>query len=249
MSELCCRSISKSFGGTRSLVDVTCTFAPGKVTALIGPNGAGKTTLLNVISGYLRPDSGTVLLGGAPIVGMAPHQIAAMGVGRTFQNLRLPLQMTVLDNVLSAVTGSKDDSLRRAVLGLPAGRIVEINSFAHDVLAFVDLVEQAHNATGSLSYGQQKLLSVAICVAAGRQTLLLDEPFAGVHPVLIDRIVGKLHFLVAQGYTIVLVEHDLAAVRQVADRTVVLAHGSLIVEGETVGVLESTSVQGTFLGG
>jgi branched-chain amino acid transport system ATP-binding protein len=249
MSELLCRSISKSFGGTRALVQVTCSFAPAKVTAVIGPNGAGKTTLLNVVSGMLRPDSGTVFLDGLSIGGKPPHQIAVAGIGRTFQDLRLPLQMTVMDSVLAAATVAKDDTLLRAILGLPAARRVHIERVARQALAFIGLESYAGSAAGSLSYGQQKLLSIALCIAGGRQTLLLDEPFAGVHPDLIDRIVERLRTLADQGGTIVLVEHDLSAVRQVAHRTVALAHGKVIADGATADVLGSLSVQEAFLAG
>lgn len=249
MNELRCQAITKAFGGTHALERVSCTFARGAVTALIGPNGAGKTTLLDIISGFVQPDEGSVFLDAISVIGLPPHKVAAIGIGRTFQNLRLPLQMTVVDNVLAAASASSDDLLTRALLGPSRARAKEIRDIAREALAFIGLDDQAERAAGTLSYGQQKLLSIAICIAAGRRTLLLDEPFAGVHPQLIDRIINKVRVLASQGCTAVLVEHDLAAVREVADRTVALAHGTVICDGDTAGVLDSQIVQGAFLAG
>jgi len=224
-------------------------FAARTVTALIGPNGAGKTTLLDVISGFLSPDEGTVVFDGRPLTGLPPHRVASLGVARTFQNLRLPLQMTACDAVLAAASTAADDSLWRAAVGLSATGRQTIDHLAHDALSFVDLQSHASQLVGALSYGQQKLLSIAMCIAATRRTLLLDEPFAGVHPNLIDRIVEKLRVLASGGHTVVLVEHDLGAVRQVAHHTIALAHGKIIGDGETAGVLESVAVREAFLAG
>jgi ABC-type branched-subunit amino acid transport system ATPase component len=238
-----CENLIKSFDGTRALADVSVTFPEYGIVAVIGPNGAGKTTLLNVLTGFLAPQSGRFSLDGRELTGVAPHKIARLGMARTFQDLRLISQVSVLENVLLARPNQKGERLLPALLRFGVAREEKLN---HDEamrwLKFVGLVDAAGQLAGELSYGQQKLLTLACCLATEAKILFLDEPVAGVHPEMVQNILGLLSELRGQGRLIVFIEHDIAAVRQIADQVIVMDQGKIIAQGKPSEVLERPEI-------
>jgi ABC-type branched-subunit amino acid transport system ATPase component len=238
-----CENLSKSFDGTRALAEVSVTFPENGIIAVIGPNGAGKTTLLNVLTGFLRAESGRFFLGKRELTGLAPHGIARLGIARTFQDLRLISQVSVLENVLLARPNQKGERLLPALLRFGVGKEEASNrEAASKLLDFVGLTDKANEPAGELSYGQQKLLTLACCLATGAKILLLDEPVAGVHPEMGSKILGLLSQLRDQGKLIVFIEHDIAAVRQIADLVIVMDEGKIIAQGKPAQVLERPEI-------
>jgi ABC-type branched-subunit amino acid transport system ATPase component len=248
VANLRCESVVKSYGGVRALNGVSVDLPGSGIVAVVGPNGAGKTTLLGVLTGSLRPDSGRCYLGDRDITGLAPWRIARLGIARTFQELRLVRQVSVLENMLVALPGRRGESLLYAVSRVGLGieeRESRTSSMA--LLKFVGLDMKATELAGELSYGQQKLLALACCLATQAPILLLDEPVAGVHPEMVTQILGRLVHLRQQGKLIVFVEHDLAAVREVADSVVVMDDGEVIAQGVPEEVLDRRDVMEAYI--
>lgn len=242
--------VSKSFGGLTALQDVSLTFADGQITAIIGPNGAGKTTLFNVISGFLNADRGRVLLRGEDVTGLPPHWLVRKGIVRTFQDLRLCYQMTVLDNVLLGLQGQLGENLIRAVLR-PSAMVKQCRAHrdeAMELLAFVGLEETAKRLASQLSYGQQNLLSLARALATNGSLLLLDEPTAGVAPQMVDRILEVVTKSVKEGKTVLMIEHNLDAVTAVADTVWVMDAGRQVASGTPNEMWNREDVIHTYLG-
>jgi len=223
--------LSKRFNGLQAVRDLSFSIKKGTVTSLIGPNGAGKTTLFNMICGYLKPDKGTVNFQGEELIGSPPHAIASRGIGRTFQNLRVIKMLTVLDNVLL----SFGDSHMKGISGIfnvfRKDPELKNRERAKELLDFVGLSENANNPAGLLSYGQQKLLSLACCLALEPKILLLDEPVAGVNQEMIINILALLKRLRDKGIAVFFIEHNLGAVMEVSDRLIVMDEGSIIADG------------------
>ncbi|MFA4917949.1 MAG: ABC transporter ATP-binding protein [Thermodesulfovibrionales bacterium] len=236
-------SLSKRFDGVQAVRDASFNIQQGTVTSLIGPNGAGKTTLFNMICGYIKPDGGTVHFKGKDINASPPYAIAAMGIGRTFQNLRVIKMLTVLDNILLSVP----DHQMNGILG-PIFKVLRKNSElgcrekALELLDFVGLREKADDLAGSLSYGQQKLLSLACCFALEPSVLLLDEPVAGVNQEMIINILTLIRRLKETGIAVFFIEHNLGAVMEVSDRLIVMDEGSIIADGIPSVVREDPAV-------
>lgn len=249
MTALSCEGISKRFDDVGVLSEVTLEFQETGVTAVIGPNGAGKTTLLNVLMGFLDADNGRCWIGDRETSGLAPHEIARLGVARTFQDLRLDLGSDVLGNVLVARPNQRGESLQGALLGLGVGaEEAENRAAALQYLEVVGLEQKICERASALSYGEQKLLTLACCLATEAKVLLLDEPVAGVHPDVISNILSLLRDLRERGRTIVFVEHDLFAVRQVADRVVVMDEGRVIADGTPSAVLRQPAIIEAYVG-
>ncbi len=242
-----CESIKKAFGGVVALADVSIGFPETGVVAIIGPNGAGKTTLLNILTGFLAPDSGRWHLGAQELTGLPPHRIARLGITRTFQELRLVREVSALENVMLARPRQKGEGLVAALTGWGWRAEEAVNrAEALRLLQFVGL-EHADQDAGSLSYGQQKLLSLAMCLAADARVLLLDEPVAGVHPELVGRILSLLKRIAGDGRLVVFIEHNIAAVRQVADEVIVLDDGAVVAQGRPDVVLSRDDILEAYL--
>jgi len=243
-------NITKTYGGVHAVEDLNMRFVPGEVTALIGPNGAGKTTLFNLIGGQLRPDQGTVRYQGDELTGLAPYQVARRGVGRLFQNVRLFGRMTVLDNVRSAFPDQRGESVWRTVL---MRWRVNRQEQAHTERA-MSLLEQVGltgktNALGeNLSYGQQKLAAIARLLAMDADALLLDEPVAGVNPGLAEKLLETVRRLADEGKTVALIEHNMNAVLDVADRAYFMNDGRRMASGKPSDVLSDPDVRAAYVG-
>jgi ABC-type branched-subunit amino acid transport system ATPase component len=248
------RGVSKSFGGLRVIDDLDLAVVPGEIVSVIGPNGAGKTTLFNLITGIYRPDAGEILFEDKSIVGLPPHKITNRGLARTFQTLRLFLNMSVKENVMAATYGHTRASIVESMLRLPRARREEreTNGFAEEKLAFFGqrLVgyrwkQPAYN----LSYANRRRLEIARATAARPRLLLLDEPAAGMNPVEtheMTELIGRLR--VEGGYTILVIEHDMHIVEGISDRVVALDHGIKIAEGTFEAVSTNPGVVEAYLG-
>ena len=248
-TKLRCKGLSKSFDGTLALHDVRLEFPSSGIVAIIGPNGAGKTTLLNVLTGFLRADEGQFFLGDQELTRLTPHRIARLGITRTFQDLRLISQVSVIENVLLARPNQKGERLVAALFRFGvAQEELRNHEEAMRCLRFVGLEQKANETAGELSYGQQKLLTLACCIAAEGQILLLDEPVTGVYPETIFQILDILRQLREQGRLVVLVEHDIAAVRQIADVVIVMDEGRIITQGKPNEVLERPEIIEAYVG-
>lgn len=243
-----CEGLTKHFAGTRALEGVSLTFPVSGIVALIGPNGAGKTTLLNVLTGFTRADSGSCFIGVHEITNLSPYQIARLGVARTFQDVRLILQMTTFDNVMLARPRQRGERLLTA---LTRFRVSEEEVHNREevmrTLSFVELDKKADELAGSLSYGQQKLLSIACCLATEGEMLFLDEPVAGVHPEVASHTLDLLTMLRDSGKLIIFIEHDIDAVRRIADDVVVMDEGRIIAQGPPEDVLTRREILEAYL--
>lgn len=248
MNTLRCEGVYKSFGGIQALANLTISFPPSGVVAIIGPNGAGKTTLINVVTGFLRPEAGQVFLGQSNLTHLSAHQIVRLGMARTFQDLRLISQISVGANIMLARPNQRGERLAGALFRVGVANEEARNSeVAKRFLELVGLEKSVDEMTSDLSYGQQKLLTLACCLATEARVLLFDEPVAGVHPELASEILKLLRTLQEQGKLIVIVEHDISAVRQVADVVVVMDEGQVIAQGCPSEVLERAEILEAYL--
>jgi branched-chain amino acid transport system ATP-binding protein len=246
--------VSKAFGGLLCIDRLDLDVKEGEIVSVIGPNGAGKTTLFNLITGMYRPDKGDIRLDGESIVGLAPHKITNRGIARTFQTLRLFLNMSVKDNVMAATYGRTHSSLFESILRLPRARREqrESNALAEEKLAFFGqrLMGYRWNQPAySLSYANRRRLEIARATATNPRILLLDEPAAGMNPVEtheITELIGQLRR--EGGYTILVIEHDMHVVEGISDRVVALDHGEKIAEGAFEQVATDPRVVEAYLG-
>lgn len=237
-------SVSKHFGGVTALRDVSLGVEAGHIFGLIGPNGSGKTTLVNVLSGFLKPDSGTIRFEGHDIESSPPYRIARLGLCRTFQITLNPSRMTVMENMLLGPRVQRGESLWRAAMESGAIRADEAAHLhkAWALLARVKLDRHADELAGSLSGGQKKLLALAQVLMAEPKLIMLDEPVAGVNPRLIEEIIELLLTLRAEGHNFLIVEHNMQAVRRLCDRICVLDMGMVLAEGPPHEVLAREDV-------
>ncbi|MGH3131109.1 MAG: ABC transporter ATP-binding protein [Gaiellaceae bacterium] len=245
------RDVRKRYGGVVAVDEATLAVEPASITALIGPNGAGKTTLFNVVSGFARPDSGSVLLGGERIDGRPPHAIARRGLVRTFQTPKALTRMSVLDNMLLAAPAQPGEHLWRLVATPRAGRSREreLRARALELLRLVRLDGLAEDYAGTLSGGQRKLLELTRALMAEPRLLLLDEPMAGVNPTLARQLLDRIRTLrEEQGLTFLLIDHDLDVVMAVSDRVVVMNEGRVIAAGTPAEVRADPLVVDAYLG-
>jgi len=248
------RKVSKSFGGLLVLDDLDLAVIEGEIVSLIGPNGAGKTTVFNVITGVYRPEQGDILLDGKSITGLAPYRITKRGVARTFQTLRLFLNMTVKENVMAAAYGHTKANVVQSILRTPAARREEreIARLAEERLSFFGqrlVGYRWEQPAYSLSYANRRRLEIARATATNPRVLLLDEPAAGMNPVEtheIAELIGRLRD--EGGYTILVIEHDMHVVEGISDRVIALDHGLKIAEGAYEQVATDPRVVEAYLG-
>ena len=224
--------VSRAFGGIHAVENVSFAIAGGEVTGLIGPNGAGKTTLFNLLSGVDRPGAGQVTFEGRRIDGLSATRVNRMGIGRTFQSVRVFGDMTVRENLRVA-------DLNGAQAGTP--RITE-------ALEFVDMAPHIDAVAGLLSYGQRKLVELAMVLVQAPKLILLDEPVAGVNPVLVEKIGGILSRLAERGQTLLVVEHNIPFVTKLCRRVIVMANGGILAQGSAAEIQSDARVLEAFLG-
>jgi len=250
MSVLRTDGLAKEFGGVRAVDDLTFAIEPGAVHSIIGPNGAGKTTLLNLLTGIYSPSAGRIYFGDRDLTGRAPHEFAAQGIARTFQNLQVFFNMSAVENVMVGRHLREHRGIGAALLRLPrlaagerAGR-----EEAVELLGFVGLEAWVGAAADALPYGALKRLEIARALATRPQLLLLDEPAAGLNPTETLEILALIAKLARGGMTVVLVEHNMRLVMGVSDRILVLDYGRRLAEGTAAAVRDDPRVIEAYLG-
>jgi branched-chain amino acid transport system ATP-binding protein len=243
-------SLSIRFGGLMAIENMTFDVREGEVLSLIGPNGAGKTSAFNAITGYLRPTAGDIFYRGRQLTGLRPNAIAELGVVRTFQKTSLFGGQSVLNNVLIGLHLRSRQRPIPIILGLPSVTRDEqaCTAAAWDLLRFMALEGRAHELGSALPYGEQRLLEVAIALAAKPKLLLLDEPVSGMNPAEKARFMATLAKIRAEGITLLLVEHDMRTVMGVSDRIICLNQGRIIANGSPEVIQSHPEVIRAYLG-
>jgi branched-chain amino acid transport system ATP-binding protein len=250
MTLLSVREVSKRFGGLQAINGLSFDVARGSIKALIGPNGAGKTTLFNLISGVLEPDSGEIVFGGAAVQEMSSHQIASLGMVRTFQHIRLFPKMTVLENVMVGRHVHSRAGFIAGMLNLPFTWKEErrIREKSLEILEMLGIADHARTEASSLAYGQQRVVEIGRALACEPQLLLLDEPAAGLNMRETNDMGGRIAKIRDMGVTILLVEHDMSLVMKISDEVVVLSYGEKIAEDRPLAIQKNREVIRVYLG-
>jgi len=241
--------ICKNFNGIKALDHFSCEINKSKIVGLIGPNGAGKTTLFNIITGFLKCDNGIILFQDKNILDSSPDEISLYGITRTFQNLRIIKQLTVLENVMLSFKYQIGESFFNAIF---KKRIVDKHEKlnrdkAMSFIEYADLIDKTYEMAGDLSYGQQKLLNLICCLASDAELLLLDEPVAGINPKMIEKILSIILELPGKGKSVVLIEHNMDAIMQICHHVIFLDEGKKICEGTPEQVRNDPNVIDAYL--
>ncbi|WP_435154458.1 ABC transporter ATP-binding protein [Haladaptatus sp. DFWS20] len=245
-------NLRKTFGGITAVDGATFSVEQGSFTGLIGPNGAGKSTTFNLITGVHQPDSGAVYFDDENITGLHPYEIANRGLVRTFQIARELSEMTVLENMMLAPKGQQGEKLWRSVMPGLRGDIQkqeeDVLERAWEMLDFFEIDHLAEEYAGNLSGGQRKLLEMARALMTDPQMVLLDEPLAGVNPSLEKKLLKHVHELREQGYTFLLVEHDMDVIMNNCEHVIVMHQGKVLAEGEPAAIRSNEQVIDAYLG-
>ncbi len=245
------RNVTKTFGGLVAVNDVTLTVEKGRIVSVIGPNGAGKTTFFNILTGIYKPDKGTVVFDGTSIAGARPDVIAGLGMRRTFQNIRLFDNMTVLENVLVGMHTHLHAPFWGIIARAAGVRREEARARqkARELLAYVGLEDKRDELAKNLPYGDQRRLEIARALAGEPKLILLDEPTAGMNPQETDAATGLIRRLRDDlGLTVVLIEHDMRLVMAISERITVLDYGTKIAEGDAAAIRSNPRVIEAYLG-
>jgi branched-chain amino acid transport system ATP-binding protein len=250
MSLLQVEGLGINFGGIAAVDDLTFAIPAGRIYSIIGPNGAGKTTLFNMISGVYRPGRGRIRFDGQDVTQHEPHQLARLGLSRTFQNLQVFFRLTVLENVMVGRHLHEPKGILAHALRLPSVRRAnrECADKAREFIQFVGLGRDADRVAGGLPYGALKRLEIARALASEPKLLLLDEPAAGCNPVETEEIDGLIQQIARKGTTVALVEHDMKLVMKISDRILVLDRGRKLTEGSAAEVRNDPDVIRAYLG-
>lgn len=243
-------SLAKAFGGVLAISDLSFAVSAGNVYAVIGPNGAGKTTLFNMLCGIYTPSAGDIQFQGQSLIGKQPHQVAARGISRTFQNLQIFFNMSVLDNVMVGCHLRGRHGLYRAAVRWPGvmNEEEQIRQWSMEALAFCDLHKRAQRAAGALPYGELKRMEIARALATRPQLLLMDEPAAGLNDTETKEMRELIGRIRDSGITVLLVEHNMGLVMGVSDTVLVLDYGSRLAEGTPAQVQNDPRVVAAYLG-
>ncbi len=242
--------LSKSFGGLKAVKDVTFTVGEGLIKSVIGPNGAGKTTLFNLLSGFLPPDAGRITFRGKEVGGRKAHYVAALGMSRTFQHIRLFPQMSVLENVMMGRHLHTSAGFMAGLLRLPGSRreAAKARERCEEIMEMLAISDLAPEEATSLAYGQQRVVEVARALACDPALLLLDEPAAGLNMRETAEVSGLIERIREIGVTVLIVEHDMSLVMGISDEILVLSYGSRIAEGEPMEIQKNEEVVRVYLG-
>lgn len=244
--------VSEMFGGLKAVSDFNLHLNPGELVGLIGPNGAGKTTAFNLFTGVYQPTEGTIEFDGRSIVGLKPYQITQRGIARTFQNIRLFSELTVLDNVRIAFHDHVKYTVAEAVLraGRYFGEEARITMESRDLLSIFKLADKAEETAKNLPYGAQRRLEIARALAAKPKLLLLDEPAAGMNPQETRELMDMIRWIRDQfNLTVLLIEHDMSLVMGICERIYVLEYGQIIAAGTPEEIRQNPEVIRAYLGG
>ena len=242
--------VSVRFGGLTAVDRVSLHIKPDEIHAIIGPNGAGKSTFFNAISGINKPSGGKILFEGKDITGINQYQVAQMGIGRTFQNIKLFGSMTVLENVLCGYHQHVKSGLVKDLLGLPSQKReeAELLERCRQLLARVELYDKRSMKANNLPYGEQRKLEIVRAMATEPKLLMLDEPAAGMNPIETEELKQFIRKINSEGLTILLIEHDVKMVMSLADTITVLDHGAKIAEGNADEIRNDRKVIEAYLG-
>lgn len=239
--------ITKSFDRLKAIDSLDLNIETGKISAIIGPNGAGKTTLFNLISGYLYPDIGRIIYKDRDVTALNPWDRASSGIGRLFQDIRIFKKLTLLENLLVTFNDGSENPFK-AIFGKRNGREKKKIEEAMKWLDFAGLSEMKNNLAENLSWGQQKLLSLARLLCGDFELLLIDEPVSGVNPEMVVVVLNKIKEIKGLGKTIIIVEHNIEAVELISDYIYFMDSGKIMASGLPEEILNNREVMGTYMG-